>query len=90
MRTLIFHSTLINAQFYSSKEKYTTTKILPEILKLDNKDNKGYQYLGVMKVVDFHTETVKNISKCERISRVQKYLTSVWMVPKPCLPAVPL
>ena len=72
------------------KGKYTTAKILPEILKLDNEDNKGYQYLGVMKVVDFHMETVTKNSKCEYISRVQKYLTPVWMVTKPCLPSEPL
>eukprot|EP00957_Ditylum_brightwellii_P104012 7924944-Ditylum_brightwellii.AAC.1 len=31
-----------------SNGKCTTTNICPEILKLDDKDNKGYCYLGVM------------------------------------------
>eukprot|EP00957_Ditylum_brightwellii_P148756 11325492-Ditylum_brightwellii.AAC.1 len=37
-----------------SNGKYTTTSICPETPKLDNKDNKGYHYLGVKEGVDFH------------------------------------
>eukprot|EP00957_Ditylum_brightwellii_P040468 3062814-Ditylum_brightwellii.AAC.1 len=31
-----------------TNSKYSTTNIFPEIPKLDDEDNKGYQYLGVM------------------------------------------
>eukprot|EP00957_Ditylum_brightwellii_P199554 15212109-Ditylum_brightwellii.AAC.1 len=43
--------------------KYSTTNIYPEIPKLDNKDNKGYRYLGVMEGVDFHMKEVKEMKK---------------------------
>eukprot|EP00957_Ditylum_brightwellii_P020797 1568273-Ditylum_brightwellii.AAC.1 len=39
---------------------YSTTNILPEILKLDDDLNKGYRYLSIMEGADFHTQEVKN------------------------------
>eukprot|EP00957_Ditylum_brightwellii_P024349 1837021-Ditylum_brightwellii.AAC.1 len=52
-----------------SNGKYTTTKICPKILKLENEDNKGYHYLGVMEGVDFHMKEVKEMTIKEYISR---------------------
>eukprot|EP00957_Ditylum_brightwellii_P161276 12279677-Ditylum_brightwellii.AAC.1 len=43
--------------------KYSTTNIYPEIPKLDDKDKKGYRYLGVMEGVDFHTKEDKEMTK---------------------------
>eukprot|EP00957_Ditylum_brightwellii_P003242 247096-Ditylum_brightwellii.AAC.1 len=54
--------------------KYSTTNIYPKIPKLDNNNNKGYRYLGVMEGVDFHTKEVKEMTKKEYISRVRKIL----------------
>eukprot|EP00957_Ditylum_brightwellii_P205094 15342270-Ditylum_brightwellii.AAC.1 len=53
---------------------YLTTNILPEILKLDDDSNKGYCYLSIMEVADFHTVEVKQNTVKEYISRVQKSL----------------
>eukprot|EP00957_Ditylum_brightwellii_P021674 1634036-Ditylum_brightwellii.AAC.1 len=50
--------------------KYSTTNIYPEIPKLDDKDNMGYRYLGVMEGADFHINGVKEMTKKEYISRV--------------------
>eukprot|EP00957_Ditylum_brightwellii_P029239 2210019-Ditylum_brightwellii.AAC.1 len=52
-----------------SNGKHTTTNICPEIPKLDDKDNKGYRYLGVMEGVDFHMKEVKEMTIKEYISR---------------------
>eukprot|EP00957_Ditylum_brightwellii_P057962 4394957-Ditylum_brightwellii.AAC.1 len=49
--------------------KYTTTNIYPEILKLDDEDSKGYQYLGMMKGLDFHMKEVKDMTIKEYISQ---------------------
>eukprot|EP00957_Ditylum_brightwellii_P167206 12728675-Ditylum_brightwellii.AAC.1 len=54
--------------------KYSTTNIHPETPKLDDDDNKGYRYLGMMEVVDFHMREVKKMTKKEYISRVHKIL----------------
>eukprot|EP00957_Ditylum_brightwellii_P034467 2614130-Ditylum_brightwellii.AAC.1 len=35
---------------------YSTTNILPEIPKLDEDSNQGYQYLSIMEGADFHTK----------------------------------
>eukprot|EP00957_Ditylum_brightwellii_P026821 2027699-Ditylum_brightwellii.AAC.1 len=43
--------------------KYSTTNIYPEIPKLDNDNNKGYRYLGVIEGVDFHIREVKEMTK---------------------------
>eukprot|EP00957_Ditylum_brightwellii_P191504 14579268-Ditylum_brightwellii.AAC.1 len=43
--------------------KYATTNICPEIPKLDDKENKGYCYLGIMEGVDFHMNEVKELTK---------------------------
>jgi hypothetical protein len=56
--------------------KYSTTNIYPEIPKLDDEDNKGYRYLGVMEGVDFHMKEVKEMTKKEYISRVPKILNA--------------
>eukprot|EP00957_Ditylum_brightwellii_P095386 7265652-Ditylum_brightwellii.AAC.1 len=56
--------------------KYTTTNIYPEIPKLDDKDNKGYHYLGVMEGVDFYIKEIKKMTIKEYISRVQKILNA--------------
>eukprot|EP00957_Ditylum_brightwellii_P014052 1059557-Ditylum_brightwellii.AAC.1 len=52
--------------------KYTTTNICLEIPKLSDDENKGYRYLGIMKGVDFHCTEVKEMTKKEYVSRVQK------------------
>eukprot|EP00957_Ditylum_brightwellii_P093800 7142630-Ditylum_brightwellii.AAC.1 len=49
--------------------KYSTTNIYLEIPKLDDEDNKGYRYLGVMKGVNFHIKEIKEMTKKEYISR---------------------
>eukprot|EP00957_Ditylum_brightwellii_P192595 14663150-Ditylum_brightwellii.AAC.1 len=59
-----------------SNGKYITTSICPYIPKLDNEDNKGYQYLGVMEGVDFHMKEVKDVMIKEYISWVQKILNA--------------
>eukprot|EP00957_Ditylum_brightwellii_P083401 6339435-Ditylum_brightwellii.AAC.1 len=43
--------------------KNSTTNIYPEIPKLDDVDNRGYRYLGVMEGVDFHIKEVKEMTK---------------------------
>eukprot|EP00957_Ditylum_brightwellii_P033695 2553871-Ditylum_brightwellii.AAC.1 len=43
--------------------KYATTNICLEIPKLDDEENKGYQYLGIMEGVDFHMKEVKELTK---------------------------
>eukprot|EP00957_Ditylum_brightwellii_P211253 15365955-Ditylum_brightwellii.AAC.1 len=52
--------------------KYATTNICPETLKLDDEENKGYKYLGIMEGVDFHMNKVKEFTKKEYVSRVRK------------------
>eukprot|EP00957_Ditylum_brightwellii_P145719 11096006-Ditylum_brightwellii.AAC.1 len=52
-----------------SNGKYTTTNFCPEIPKLDDEDNKGYQYLGVMEGVDFYMKEVKDMTIKEYISQ---------------------
>eukprot|EP00957_Ditylum_brightwellii_P075128 5708835-Ditylum_brightwellii.AAC.1 len=54
--------------------KYTTTNIWPETPKLDNEENKGYQYLGIMEEVDIHMKEVKELTKKEYASRVRTIL----------------
>eukprot|EP00957_Ditylum_brightwellii_P111187 8478564-Ditylum_brightwellii.AAC.1 len=49
--------------------KYSTTNFYPKIPKLDNDDNKGYRYFGVMEGVDFHIREVKEMTKKEYISK---------------------
>eukprot|EP00957_Ditylum_brightwellii_P012954 978940-Ditylum_brightwellii.AAC.1 len=49
--------------------KYTTTNICPETPKLDDEDNKGYRYLSVMEMVDFHMKEVKDMTIKEYISQ---------------------
>eukprot|EP00957_Ditylum_brightwellii_P013989 1055577-Ditylum_brightwellii.AAC.1 len=51
-----------------SNGKYTTTNICPEILKLDNEDNKGYWHLDTTEGVDFHMKKVKDMTIKEYIS----------------------
>eukprot|EP00957_Ditylum_brightwellii_P159811 12164326-Ditylum_brightwellii.AAC.1 len=55
-------------------DRYSTTNILPEISKLDDDLNKGYQYLGIMEGADFHTKDVKSNIIKEYFSQVQKIL----------------
>ena len=49
---------------------YSTTNFLPEIPKLDDDLNKGYQYLGIVEGTDFHTQEVKSNTIKEYFSRV--------------------
>eukprot|EP00957_Ditylum_brightwellii_P199810 15232549-Ditylum_brightwellii.AAC.1 len=61
---------------YIKNGVYSTTKILPEIPKLDDDTNRGYQYLGIIEGTDFlHIEGKSNTQK-ECVSRVQKVLNS--------------
>eukprot|EP00957_Ditylum_brightwellii_P029932 2265102-Ditylum_brightwellii.AAC.1 len=53
---------------------YSTTNIYPKLPKLDDDNNKGYRYLGVMEGVYFHIRKVKELTKKEYISRVRKIL----------------
>eukprot|EP00957_Ditylum_brightwellii_P109239 8333065-Ditylum_brightwellii.AAC.2 len=50
----------------------STTNILPEIPKLVDDLNKGYQYLGIMEGADFHTQDIKSNTIKEYFSQVQK------------------
>eukprot|EP00957_Ditylum_brightwellii_P057680 4373554-Ditylum_brightwellii.AAC.1 len=59
-----------------TNEKYATTNICPEISKLDDEENKGYRYLGVMEEVDFHMVEVKEMTIKEHISWVRKMLNA--------------
>jgi hypothetical protein len=74
--------------------KYSTTNIYPEIPKLDDEDNKGYRYLGVMEGVNFHIDEVKEMTKKEYISRVRKILnadmTGEYTMPAICAFALPV
>eukprot|EP00957_Ditylum_brightwellii_P059138 4487340-Ditylum_brightwellii.AAC.1 len=56
--------------------KYTTPNICPEIPKLDDDENKGYRYLGIMEGVDFHCNEVKEMTEKEYMLRVQKILNA--------------
>eukprot|EP00957_Ditylum_brightwellii_P078009 5929167-Ditylum_brightwellii.AAC.1 len=53
------------AMFLIKNGKYTITTICLEIPKLDNEENKGYCYLGIMEGVDFHSNEVKEMTKKE-------------------------
>eukprot|EP00957_Ditylum_brightwellii_P130275 9937714-Ditylum_brightwellii.AAC.1 len=55
---------------------YSTTNILPEIPKLDEDSNRGYQYLGIMEGADFHTQKVKENTIKKYFSRVRKILNA--------------
>eukprot|EP00957_Ditylum_brightwellii_P157128 11958825-Ditylum_brightwellii.AAC.1 len=54
--------------------KYTKSNICPKIPKLDDEDNKGYRYLGVVEGVDLHMKKVKKLTIKEYISQVQNIL----------------
>eukprot|EP00957_Ditylum_brightwellii_P193535 14737944-Ditylum_brightwellii.AAC.1 len=54
--------------------RYSTTNILPEIPKLNDVLNKGYQYLIIMEGADFHTQEVKCNTIKEYLSQVQEIL----------------
>eukprot|EP00957_Ditylum_brightwellii_P012754 963903-Ditylum_brightwellii.AAC.1 len=45
--------------------KYTTANICLEIPKLDDEENKGYWYLGIMEGADFHCNEVKEMMQRE-------------------------
>eukprot|EP00957_Ditylum_brightwellii_P192566 14661198-Ditylum_brightwellii.AAC.1 len=42
--------------------KYATTNICPKIPELDDNENMGYCYLGIMESVDFHTKEAKELT----------------------------
>eukprot|EP00957_Ditylum_brightwellii_P202484 15330398-Ditylum_brightwellii.AAC.1 len=54
--------------------KYSTTNLCPENPILDNTENKGYCYMGIMGGVDFHVDKVKALTIKEYISHVRKIL----------------
>eukprot|EP00957_Ditylum_brightwellii_P206107 15346848-Ditylum_brightwellii.AAC.1 len=54
-------------------EKYTTTNICPKIPKVDDMDNKGHQYLGIMEGVNFHTDELKAMI-------IKEYASHVWKI----------
>eukprot|EP00957_Ditylum_brightwellii_P170762 12997478-Ditylum_brightwellii.AAC.2 len=57
-----------------ANEKYTTTNICPEIPKLNDDENKGYYYLGIMEGVGFCTDDVNEKPKKEYVPCVHKIL----------------
>eukprot|EP00957_Ditylum_brightwellii_P080556 6127589-Ditylum_brightwellii.AAC.1 len=60
------------AIFVIKNSHNSTTNILPQIPKLDNDTNKGYQYLGIIEGTNFLIDEVKLKNMKEYISRVSK------------------